>query len=172
MVRQVRGLGTLARTDDSGNLVAMVRLPDFMVRDVQLNQNATVGCHSQKAIFEAKGHVSHISPLSANGVRSVDIALDARLPDLVVADVQITGTIDIEKLDDVLYVGRPIHSTPNTSISVFKIVSDGTEAMRANVKFGRGSVQTIEVLDGLKAGDQIILSDMSNWDNVDRIHLK
>jgi beta-lactamase regulating signal transducer with metallopeptidase domain len=172
MVRQVRGLGTLVRAEDSGNLVAMVRLPDLMVRDVQLNQNAIVGCHSQKATFEAKGHVSHISPLSSNGARSVDIALDTRLPDLIVADLQITGTIDIERLEDVLYVGRPIHGTPNTSISLFKIVSDGTEAVRANVKFGRGSVQTIEVLDGLKAGDQIILSDMSNWDNVDRIHLK
>jgi beta-lactamase regulating signal transducer with metallopeptidase domain len=168
MLRQVRGLGTLVRAEDSTNLVARVILPDFMTHDVQLNQNAVVD--TRKGLV--KGHVSHISPTPSNGMRSVDIALDAALREGVSADLAIDGTIDIEKLEDVLYVGRPIHSTPNTSISLFKIISDGTGAARVNVKFGRASVQTIEVLDGLKAGDKIILSDMSTWDKVDQIHLK
>jgi beta-lactamase regulating signal transducer with metallopeptidase domain len=168
IVRQVRGLGTLIRSDDSANLIARVMLPDLMVQDVHLNQNVEVD--TRKGLV--KGHVSRIGPLASDGTRNVEIVLDAALPEGVGADSQIAGTIDIETLENVLYVGRPIHSTPNTSISLFKMVPDGTGAVRTNVKFGRSSVQTIEVLDGLKIGDKIILSDMSNWDNVDRIQLK
>lgn len=168
MVRQVRGLGTLVRAEDSANLVARLALPESMTADVQLNQNAVVD--TRKGLV--KGHVSRISSSPSNGTRSVDIALDAALPEGVGADLSVDGTIDIDKLENVLYVGRPVHSTPNTSISLLKIVNDGKEAVRVKVKFGRSSVQTIEVVDGLKVGDQIILSDMSNWDNADRIHIK
>jgi beta-lactamase regulating signal transducer with metallopeptidase domain len=168
MLRQVRGLGLLVRPEDSANLVARVTLPDFMLHDVQPNQNVVVD--TRKGLV--KGHVSHIGPPASDGNRNVDIALDSPLPEGVGADSSIHGTIDIETLEDVLYVGRPIHGTPNTSISLFKMVSDGTGAVRTHVKFGRASVQTIEVLDGLKVGDKIILSDMSNWDNVDRIQVK
>jgi hypothetical protein len=178
MLRQVRGLGTLVRAEDFANSVARVMLPDFMVHDVQINQNAAVGIRngpplakSDLAVVLVQGHVTHIGP-SSNGMRSVDIALDAALPGGVGPGSTIDGTIDIEKLEDILCVGRPIHGSPNTSISVFKLVSDGTGAVRVKVKFGRASVQTIEVLSGLKAGDEIILSDMSKWDNVDRIQLK
>jgi beta-lactamase regulating signal transducer with metallopeptidase domain len=179
MLRQVRGLGTLVRAEDSANLVARVMLPDLLVHDVQLNQNATVGIRkgppvakSDLAVILVTGHVSHIGPSSSNGMRSVDIALDAALPGGVGRGSEIDGTIDIEKLEDVLCVGRPIHGNPNTSISVFKLVSDGTGAVRVNVKFGRASVQKIEVLDGLIVGDEIILSDMSNLNNADRIQIK
>lgn len=168
MVRQVRGLGTLVRAEDSANLVARLALPESMTADVQLNQNAVVD--TRKGLV--KGHVSRISSSPSNGTRSVDIALDAALPEGAGADLSVDGTIDIDKLENVLYVGRPVHSTPNTSISLLKIVNDGKEAVRVKVKFGRSSVQTIEVVDGLKVGDQIILSDMSNWDNADRIHIK
>ncbi len=168
MVRQVRGLGTLFRAEDSSNLVARLLLPDVMVHDVQPNQNVVVD--TRKGLI--KGHVSRIGAPTSNGIRSVDIALDTALPEGVGADSQIDGTIDIETLENVLYVGRPVHGTANTSISLFRMVTDGTGAVRANVKFGRASVQTIEVLDGLKVGDKIILSDMSNWDNVDRIQIK
>ena len=165
---QVRGLGTLVRAEDSANLVARVTVPESMADDVQLNQNSEVD--TRKGIV--KGHVSRISSSVSNGMRSVDIALDTALPEGVGADLQVTGTIDIGKLENVLYVGRPIHCNPNTSISVFKMVTGGAGAVRVNVKFGRGSVQTIEVVAGLKAGDEIILSDMSNWDNVDQIQIK
>ena len=168
MVRQVRGLGTLVRAEDSANVVARIALPDGMTRDVRSNQNALVD--TRKALI--KGHVSDIGSLSSSGTRVVDIALDAALPEGVGVNTPISGTIDIEKLQDVLYVGRPVHGMPNTTISVFKIAADGKEAARINVRFGRASVQNIEVLEGLKAGDAIILSDMSNWDKVDRIHFK
>jgi HlyD family secretion protein len=179
----------LVRTDDSAYLIARLILPDPMVRDVRANQDAIVGMRihnslrpekSDSNVVLIKGHVSRVSAPLSDGMRSVDIALDSAdiAPDATLpegggaAGSQIDGTIDIEKLEDILYVGRPIHGMPNTSIFLFKVVSDGAEAEKVNVKFGRASVQTIEVLDGLKAADRIILSDMSNWGNVDRIHLK
>jgi HlyD family secretion protein len=119
-----------------------------------------------------KGHVSRVSASPTNGTRTVHVALDGALPEGVAADSAIDATIDIEKLEDIPSVGRPIHAAPNSSASLFKLVSDGTEAVRVTVKFGRASVQSIEVLDGLKPGDQIILSDMSAWEKVDRIHLQ
>jgi HlyD family secretion protein len=97
------------------------------------------------------------------------------LPEGVSAGTEVDATIDIEKLDNVLYVGRPVHATEgaggSSPFSLFKIVKDGTEGVRVNVKLGRASVNTIEILDGLKEGDKIILSDMSTYDNADRIHL-
>jgi beta-lactamase regulating signal transducer with metallopeptidase domain len=168
MVRQVRGLGTLVRAGASANLVARVILTDSMAVDVRLNQNAEVNTPNGVV----NGRVSSISQPSSNGMRSVDIALDSASPEGVGTGVTVDGTIDIEKIENVLYVGRPIHSAPNTSVSLFWIVNDGAEAVRVNVKLGRGAVQTVEVLDGLKVGDKVILSDMSKWDNVDRIQIK
>jgi len=165
---QVRGLGTLVSAENSANLVARVMVPESMADGVQLNQYSEVD--TRKGIV--KGHVSRISSSVSNGMRRVDIALDTALPEGAGADLQVTGTIDIGKLENVLYVGRPIHGTPNSSTSLFKIARDGAGAVRVNVKFGRGSVQTIEVVAGLKAGDEIILSDMSGWDNVDQIRIK
>lgn len=139
-----------------------------MAVDVRLNQNAEVNTPNGVV----NGRVSSISQPSSNGMRSVDIALDSASPEGVGTGVTVDGTIDIEKIENVLYVGRPIHSAPNTSVSLFWIVNDGAEAVRVNVKLGRGAVQTVEVLDGLKVGDKVILSDMSKWDNVDRIQIK
>ena len=87
-------------------------------------------------------------------------------------DLSVDGTITLENLQDVLYVGRPIHGQSDSTISLFKITPDGSEASRVNVKLGRSSVTTIEVVSGLQVGDKVILSDMSQWDNVDRIKLK
>jgi beta-lactamase regulating signal transducer with metallopeptidase domain len=168
MVRQVRGLGTLVHADGSANLVARVMLPESMTADVQLNQHAVVDTRNGLV----KGHVSRISPSPANGTRSVDIALDAALPAGAGADLQVDGMIEIENLGDVVYIGRPAQGAENTSTYLFKIVNDGKEAVRVNVKLGRASVQSIEVLEGLRAGDKVILSDMSHWDSVDRILIK
>jgi hypothetical protein len=165
MVRQGRGLGTLVRAEDSANLVARVMLPEAMTAEVKLNQNAVVDTHNGLV----KGHVSRISPSPSNGTRSVDIALDEALPPGARTDLSVEGLIEIEKLDNVIYVGRPVNDAPNTSL--FKIVNDGKEAVRVNVKLGRASVETIEVLEGLKVGDKVILSDMSRWKGVDRIVL-
>jgi hypothetical protein len=168
MVWQVRGLGTLVRAEDSANLVARVTLPEFMTADVRPDQNAAVD--TRKGLV--KGHVSRVSPSPSGGTRTVDIALDAALPEGVGVDLPVSATIDIGKLENVIYVGRPVHGAANSSVSLFKLASDGAEAQRVTVKLGRASVQTIEVLDGLKPGDQIILSDMSQWDQANRIHLR
>jgi beta-lactamase regulating signal transducer with metallopeptidase domain len=166
MVRQVRGLGTLVPAKDSTNLIAKVMLPESMTRDVHANQSAVIA--TQKGPL-ATGHVIRVGREVVNGTVTVDIALDA-VPTSV--PIEVDATIDIEKIDNVLQIGRPVQASANSTSSVFRITKDGTEAVRVNVKFGRSSVSTIEVLDGLKEGDKIILSDMSSYDNVDRIHLK
>jgi len=167
MLRQVRGLGRLVRAEGSTNLVGRVTLPAFMTVDVRPNQNAAIATRKGPL---ANGHVSGISPSPSNDTRSVDLALDA-VPPGVSAGLEIDATIDIEKLENVLYVGRPVHATANSTVSLFKIVNDGKEAARVEVKFGRSSVNTIEVLDGLQVGDKVILSDMSSYDHANRIRL-
>jgi HlyD family secretion protein len=102
----------------------------------------------------------------------VDVTIDAPLPQGARADLSVDGTITLENLKDVLYVGRPVHGQADSTIGIFKIDQDGGEAVRVNVKLGRSSVSTIEIVQGLKVGDKVILSDMSAWDNFDRIRLK
>jgi multidrug efflux pump subunit AcrA (membrane-fusion protein) len=176
MIRQVRGLGKLIGPESSKNLIARVTLPEFMAKDVQLHQNATVAfavaLPSMPTRGIVKGHVSSISSEIANGMVSLNVSLDGPLPQVAAIDLPVDATIDIEKLDNVLQIGRPVHAAANSTSSVFRITKDGTEAVRVNVKFGRSSVSIIEVLDGLKEGDKIILSDMSSYDNADRIHIK
>jgi len=167
MLRQVRGMGTLVRRESSTNLVARVTLPALMTVDVRPNQSAAIATRKGPL---ANGHVSSISPLPTSDTRIVDVALDA-VPEGVTEGVEIDATIDIERLENVLYVGRPVHATANSTVSLFKIVNDGKEAVRVKVKLGRSSVNTIEILDGLQVGDKVILSDMSSYDNADRIHL-
>jgi beta-lactamase regulating signal transducer with metallopeptidase domain len=167
MLRQVRGLGKLVRAKGSANVVAQVTLPTFLTADVKLGENASIA--SQQGPL-ANGHVSSIGPSPSNDTRSVDIALDA-VPDGARAGLEIDATIDIEKLENVLSVARPAHAPANSTVSLFKIVNDGKEAVRVKVKLGRSSVYVIEVLDGLQAGDKVILSDMSSIGNADRIHL-
>ena len=165
MVRQVRGLGALVLTQNSAALVAQITVPVVLTVDVRPNQSATVDTR----MGLVKGHVASINPFGDKC--SIDIALDAALPERATAGLSVDATIDIEQLENVLYVGRPVHGEANTTIGLFKISKDGLEAQRVSVKLGRSSVNTIEVLDGLKAGDKVILSDTSDFDNVDRIRL-
>lgn len=168
MLRQVRGLGTLVRAEDSAGLVARVVLPVVQTADVKPNQTATID--TRKGLV--KSHVTGINASSSNETRTVYVSLDGPLPEGAGVDLPIDVTIDIEKLDNILYVGRPVHATANSTISLFRLAKDGAEAERVSVKFGRSSVNSIEVLDGLKEGDKVILSDMSAYDHADRIHLK
>jgi beta-lactamase regulating signal transducer with metallopeptidase domain len=168
MLRQVRGLGTLVRAEDSAGLVARIALPVVQTADVKPNQNATMDTGKARV----KGHVTGINASSSDGTRTVYISLDGPLPEGAGTDLPIDATIDIEKLDNILSVGRPVHGAANSTISLFKLAKDGTEAERVSVKLGRSSVNTIEVLDGLKEGDKVILSDMSAYDTADRIHIK
>ena len=168
MLRQVRGLGTLVRAEDSAGLVARIALPVVQTADVKPNQNATID--TRKGLV--KGHVTGINASSSDGTRTIYVSLDGPLPEGAGTDLPVDATIDIEKLDNILYVGRPVHAAANSTISLFKLAKDGAEAARVNVKLGRSSVNAIEILDGLKEGDKIILSDMSTYDNADRIHIK
>jgi hypothetical protein len=167
MVRQVRGLGRLVRPEGSTSLVAQVTLPSVMTADVKPGENAAIATRKGPL---ANGHVSSISPSTSGDTRTVDIALDG-VPEGASAGLEVDGTIDIEKIDNVLHVGRPVHGVQNTEIPLFKILNNGAEAVRIYVKLGRASVNTIEVLAGLKEGDRVILSDMSPFETADRVHL-
>ena len=167
MLRQVRGLGNFVRAEGSSKLVARIVLPVVQMADLKLNQTATVD--TRKGLV--KGHVTAINAASSDETRSVYITLDGPLPAGVGPDTPVDGTVDIEKLDNVLQVGRPVDAAANSNGSIYKIVNDGTEAQRVNVKYGRSSVRTIEILDGLQPGDKVILSDMSEVEKADRVHL-
>jgi beta-lactamase regulating signal transducer with metallopeptidase domain len=167
MVRQVRGLGRLVRPEGSTDLVAQVTLPTVMTADVKPGESAAIATRKGPL---ASGHVGSISPSTSGDTRTVDIALDA-VPEGASAGLEVDGTIDIEKIDNVLHVGRPVHGVQNTEIPLFKILNNGAEAVRIYVKLGRASVNTIEVLAGLKEGDRVILSDMSPFETADRVHL-
>jgi beta-lactamase regulating signal transducer with metallopeptidase domain len=164
--RQVRGLGTLVPGETSAGPVAQVSLPAAMTVEVRPNQSAAVDTH--KGVI--KGHVVGVNAGSGD-TNFVLVAVDGPLPAGVSVGASVDATIDIEKLNNVLYVGRPVRVTANSTASVFKIATDGNEAERVSVKFGRASVQTIEILGGLKEGDKIILSDMSGVGNADRVRL-
>jgi multidrug efflux pump subunit AcrA (membrane-fusion protein) len=113
-----------------------------------------------------------VDPAVQNGTVTVDVKLTGELPKGARPDLSVDGTVDLERLDNVLYVGRPAFGQENSTISLFKVGPDGHEATRVPVKVGRASVNYIQVLDGLREGDTVILSDMSRWDNTDRIRLQ
>lgn len=148
-------------------LKAALQIAETQARDIQLGQPATIDTHN--GIIP--GHVTRIDPAVVNGTRTVDVALDGPLPPGAVPELSVDGTIDLETLHNVLYVGRPALGNEDSTISLFKVDPDGKGATRVSVKVGRASVNDIQVLEGLKEGDTVILSDMSRWDNVDRIRL-
>jgi HlyD family secretion protein len=118
-----------------------------------------------------RGHVVRVDPAVENGTVSVDVTLDEPLPKGARPDLTVDGTIEIERLENVAHVGRPVQGQADSQVSLFKIIDKGAAAIRVPVRLGRSSVSTIEILDGLNVGDQIILSDMSRWDTHDRIRL-
>jgi HlyD family secretion protein len=158
----------LARVADPKKLKAEIKIAETQAKDVAIGQKATVD--TRNGVVE--GHVSRIDPSVVNGTVTVDVTIDNPLPQGARADLSVDGTITLENLKDVLYVGRPVHGQADSTIGLFKITNDGGEAVRVNVKLGRSSVTTIEVLSGLQVGDKVILSDMSQVDNFDRIRLK
>lgn len=168
MVRQVRGLGTLVRDESSGQLLARITLPEVMGSDVRTHQSATIQNRSGLLV---KGHVVRLDAEVLEGNRAVYVALDSAPAAGVSAGTEIDGTIDIEKIDNVLHVGRPMNAAANSEANLFKLSNDGSEAVRTTVKLGRASVNTIEILDGLQEGDKVILSDMSSVGNAARIRL-
>jgi len=158
----------LARVADPKKLKAEIKVAETQAKDVLIGQKATIDTRNGVVV----GHVSRTDPSVQNGTVTVDVAIDGPLPDGARPDLSVDGTVEIENLKDVLYVGRPVHGASQSTISLFKLTSDGSEAARVNVKLGRSSVNTVEILQGLQVGDRVILSDMSQWDNYDRVRLK
>ncbi len=159
---------TLAKVVQPDHLKAELKIPETQAKDIQLNQPASVDTHNGVIA----GHVMRIDPAVYNGTVTVDVMLDDPLPPGARPDLSVDGTIDLERLSNVLYVGRPAFGQENSTVGMFVLQPDGKTAVRAQVKLGRSSVNTVEILGGLKDGDQVILSDMSRWDNFDRIRLE
>lgn len=149
-------------------LKAALQIAETQAHDIQLGQPASVDTHNGVV----PGHVSRIDPTVLNGTRTVDVQLDGPLPPGAVPNLSVDGTIDLERMTDVLRVGRPALGNENSTLSLFKVDPDGKDAIRVPVKVGRASVNEIQVLEGLKEGDTVILSDMSRYDNVDRVRLE
>lgn len=157
----------LAKVAQPSQLKAQLQIAETQARDIQLNQTASVDTHN--GIIP--GHVIRIDPAVVNGTRTVDVHLDGPLPEGAVPNLSVEGTVLIEKLTNVLYVGRPVHGEQNSTIGLFKEVGGGKEAVRANVEIGKTSVSTVQILKGLNIGDTVILSDMSAYDNFERIRI-
>jgi HlyD family secretion protein len=158
----------LARVADPKRLKAEIKIPETQARDVSIGQPAAID--TRNGIV--KGLVSRIDPSVQNGTVTVDVQITDPLPLGSRPDLSVDGTIELENLKDVLYVGRPVHGQSDSTIGLFKLVDDGSEAVRVNVKLGKTSVNTVEILQGLNVGDKVILSDMSSMDAFDRIRLR
>lgn len=167
-VGQHVSVGTsLAEVIQNDKLKAALQIAETQARDIQIGQPASVDTHNGVI----PGHVVRIDPAVVNGTRTVDVALDGPLPPGAVPQLSVDGTIDLERMKDVLYVGRPALGNENSTLSLFRVDPDGKGAERVSVKVGRASVNDIQVLSGLNEGDTVILSDMSRYDNVDRVRL-
>ena len=158
----------LARVADPKKLKAEIKIPETQAKDVAIGQKAAIDTRNGVV----NGSVMRIDAAVQNGTVTVDVRITDALPHGARPDLSVDGTIELENLKDVLFVGRPVNGQPESKIGIFKLVDDGAEAVRVNIVLGRSSVNTIEIRDGLKVGDKVILSDMSQWDNFDRIRLK
>jgi HlyD family secretion protein len=156
----------LARVADPTNLKAELRIAETQMKDIRIGQIAEVDTRNGVV----KGRVSRIDPASSGGTVGVDVILEGALPSGARPDLSVDGTIQLERLDNVIYVGRPAFGQENSTVGLFKLTPDG-EALRTNVKLGRSSVNQIEIIEGLQPGDQVILSDMSAQDSFDRIRI-
>lgn len=166
--QQVAPGTNLARVADPTRLKAEIKIAETQAKDIQLGQHAEVD--TRNGVVE--GRVARIDPSVINGTRTVDVTLTGELPKGAVPDLSVDGTIELQRLADVLYMGRPAFGQEQSTVGLFKMDPDGVNASRVQVKLGVSSVNTVEVLSGLKVGDQVILSDMSAYDAYDRIRLK
>ena len=157
----------LAKIAQPNRLKATLKIPETQAKDVGIGQVASIDTRNGIIL----GHVARIDPAAVNGTVDVDVKLEGQLPPGARPDLSVDGTVTIERLTDVVYVGRPVIGQPGARITLFKLEPDTKEAQRVAVTLGRSSVNTIEVVDGLKVGDQVILSDMSAQDAFNRIRL-
>lgn len=166
--QQVTPGTVLARVVEPRNLKAELRIAETQAKDIALGQQASVD--TRNGVIP--GRVVRIDPAAEQGTVRVDVALEGDLPPGARPDLSVDGTIELERLENILYVGRPTFGQSNATVGMFKLEPDGQTATRATVRLGRSSVNTIEVVEGLQEGDQVILSDTSQWDAFNRIELK
>lgn len=159
---------TLARIVEPGRLKAVLRIPETQAKDVALGQPAAID--TRNGIV--RGRVSRIDPAVQNGTVTVDVSLEGELPRGARPDLSVDGTIQVERLNNVLHLGRPAYGQPNSTVGLFKLVEGGAAAVRTSVRLGRSSVNTVEILGGLKPGDKVIISDMSRWDGFERVRVE
>jgi len=173
MVIGVRALGIVAPQTKgakapSNSTTVRLRIPQAQAKDVRGGEAATIDTHNGIV----PGHVAGVVPVVIGGVMTVDVKLDGPAPEGTKPGQEVDGTVEIEKLDNVIFVGRPVFGQPNTTISLYKVDPDGKGANLVQVQLGRASVNTIEVLSGLQPADKVILSDMSAWSDFARIRLE
>ena len=157
----------LARVADPTKLKAQVKIAETQAKDIQIDQKAVID--TRNGVVD--GHVIRVDPAVEQGTVTVDVAIDGELPKGARPDLSVDGTIELERLNDVIYVGRPAFGQENNTVGIFKLVVGRNEAVRTPVKLGKSSVNTIEIVNGLQPGDQVILSDTSAWDSHERIRL-
>ncbi|MYN63771.1 MAG: HlyD family efflux transporter periplasmic adaptor subunit [Acidobacteria bacterium] len=157
----------LARVGDPTVLKAELRIAETQAKDIQIGQSAAID--TRNGVIP--GRVTRIDPAVENGTVTVDVALDGALPRGARPDLTVDGTIELERMDDILFVGRPVFGQEESVVSLFRVEADGMHASRMRVSLGRASVNAIEVLDGLQPGDRVVLSDMSTWDRFDRVRM-
>jgi HlyD family secretion protein len=166
--QQVSAGQILARITNPSRLKARLQIPQSQARDVRFGLPAEIDTYNGLV----SGHVSRIEPTVMEGNVTVDVSLNGDLPKGARPDLSVIGTIEIDQMIDILYVGRPVLASANSKVELFKLIEDGRFAVRVPVQFGKTSVSTIEVLNGLIVGDEVILSDVSQWDMEDKIRLK
>ena len=165
--QQVQPGTNLARVADPTSLKAELRIAETQAKDIQIGQPAAIDTRNGVV----PGRVIRIDPASREGTVGVDVAFEGQLPPGARPDLSVDGTIELERLTDVLYVGRPAFGQGQSTVGMFRLEDGGKTAVRVPVQLGRSSVNTIEILAGLREGDQVILSDTSQWDSYDRIRL-
>lgn len=165
--QRVTPSATLAKVVQPSRLKAEIKIAETQAKDIQIGQVAEID--TRNGVIP--GRVTRVDPSVMNGTVTVDVKLEGELPRGARPDLSVDGIIELERLEDVLYVGRPVQGQPESSIGVFKLIDNGRTAVRVTTKFGRTSVSTIEVREGLQQGDQVILSDMSAWDAHDKLRI-
>ena len=165
--QQLAAGANIARIANPLKLKAEIKIAETQAKDVQHGQMVSIDTRNGLVA----GHVVRIDPAVFNGTVTVDVALDGALPKGARPDLSVDGTITLEKLENILYVGRPVNGQSESKVSLFKVVESGQAAVRIPVQLGRSSVGSIEIINGLQEGDQMILSDMSQWDAHDRVRL-
>jgi HlyD family secretion protein len=165
--QQVTPGTNLARVARPDRLKAEIRIAETQAKDIQLGQKASVD--TRNGVIA--GRVSRIDPAATNGTVTIDVELLDELPRGARPDLTVDGTVELERLEDVLYVGRPAQGQSNSLVGLFRLQPESDEANRVQVRLGRASVNTVEIVEGLAEGDQVVLSDTSAWDAFDRIRL-